>query len=412
MTKKSLSDRSRISVIIALYNCREHIGALLDSLEAQTIMNIEIIISDDLSVDGSLEIVEKYAQRDSRYVVLRSERNCGPAAARNRALKIARGEWIAIVDADDILHPARFEILLQEAERLGADVISDNLLFFDLESGKSRIFLDAKHAVSRKINFDEYIENNDFGSSGPAFGYLKPLFRRAAFENLSYDERLRIGEDFDLMARALFSGFDLWIIPYPFYLYRRHKNSISHRLSTEAVSNLISAHESFMLKHGPFTGRTQVALKRRSKKMKRALKFECFVKKIKNRRLFDAFLSLIVAPSLALGLLQSVYERMTKTVTKNFSPANKLSIVIFPFYFDPSKLQKIMKDLDIEGEIVLYRLSDVGGGMPHDVASEDIVKLSSIGVRYDVTLVCIGTTAIFAAGFLPRKNIFMTMDNF
>src|ERR1700722_6289602 len=99
-------ERSRpvVSVIMANYNGADYIADAVSSVRKQTLTNFEIIIFDDASSDCSVDIVSGLAANDARLRLLRSDRNLGPAAARNRALDVARGEWIAIVDSDDFIH--------------------------------------------------------------------------------------------------------------------------------------------------------------------------------------------------------------------------------------------------------------------------------------------------------------------
>ena len=126
-------ERSRpvISVIMANYNGAAYIADAVSSVRKQTLTNFEIIISDDASSDRSVDIVSGLAANDARIRLLRSDRNRGPAAARNRALEVARGEWIAIVDSDDFIHPTRLETLINFAVRDGADIVADDLIIFE-----------------------------------------------------------------------------------------------------------------------------------------------------------------------------------------------------------------------------------------------------------------------------------------
>ena len=100
----------RVTVIMANYNGATHIAAAVRSVLRSTEKALELIVSDDGSSDDSVAIVRGI--RDARIVLLESERATGPAAARNRALAVARGAWIAIVDSDDFIHPERLERLL------------------------------------------------------------------------------------------------------------------------------------------------------------------------------------------------------------------------------------------------------------------------------------------------------------
>ena len=91
-----------ISVIIPLWNKRAEVGAAITSVLAQTARPLEIIVVDDGSTDGSAEVAEAFT---SPLVRLIRQPNCGVSAARNRAMAAARGEWVALLDADDEWRP-------------------------------------------------------------------------------------------------------------------------------------------------------------------------------------------------------------------------------------------------------------------------------------------------------------------
>ena len=89
-----------ISIIVPVYNAEKHLKRCLDSIICQTYKNLEIIIVDDGSEDGSGEICNKYAEHDERVRVIH-QKNQGVSSARNAALEVSRGEYIAFVDSDD-----------------------------------------------------------------------------------------------------------------------------------------------------------------------------------------------------------------------------------------------------------------------------------------------------------------------
>src|SRR6187455_2307467 len=120
-----------VSVIIANYNGEKFIADAIRSACRQTLRNIEIIVSDDASTDSSVGIVEGLIAEDGRIRLIKSDVNGGPAAARNRALGVARGEWISILDGDDLMHPRRLQSIIEEAIKSQADIIADDLLLFD-----------------------------------------------------------------------------------------------------------------------------------------------------------------------------------------------------------------------------------------------------------------------------------------
>jgi glycosyltransferase involved in cell wall biosynthesis len=90
----------KISVIIPVYNTEKYLRQCLDSVVNQTLKDIEIICINDGSTDNSLQILNEYANRDSRFIILQ-QKNAGSAIARNSGLRIVRGKYFAFIDADD-----------------------------------------------------------------------------------------------------------------------------------------------------------------------------------------------------------------------------------------------------------------------------------------------------------------------
>ena len=104
-----------ISVIIPVYNTRQYLSACLDSLLAQTYADLEILFIDDGSTDGSSELLDSLAEKDSRIRVIHQE-NGGVCAARNRGIAEARGAWLSFIDSDDTLDPTLYSTLMELAQ--------------------------------------------------------------------------------------------------------------------------------------------------------------------------------------------------------------------------------------------------------------------------------------------------------
>lgn len=98
-----------VSIIMPTYNCAEFISRTLDSVQAQTYKNWELIIVDDRSTDNTKEIVDEYAKNDSRIKYHLLEVNSGAAVARTTAMKLAKGSYMAFLDSDDIWMPEKLE---------------------------------------------------------------------------------------------------------------------------------------------------------------------------------------------------------------------------------------------------------------------------------------------------------------
>lgn len=115
MPLKSMSPasaRPRVSGIMAARNTAPYVGAAIESALGQTYGNFELLVVDDASTDATAEIVAGYAERDVRVRLFRHAECRGPAASRNVVLREARGEWIAVLDSDDLWRPNRLELQL------------------------------------------------------------------------------------------------------------------------------------------------------------------------------------------------------------------------------------------------------------------------------------------------------------
>ena len=102
-------DSKLVSIITPTYNCAKFIARTLDSVQAQTYQNWEMIIVDDCSEDNTREIVEEYIKNDSRIQYHLLEVNSGAAVARTTAMKLAKGAYMAFLDSDDIWTPDKLE---------------------------------------------------------------------------------------------------------------------------------------------------------------------------------------------------------------------------------------------------------------------------------------------------------------
>ncbi|MEG0834329.1 MAG: glycosyltransferase family 2 protein [Christensenellaceae bacterium] len=110
------------SVIIPAYNCEKYIAEAIQSVLAQTYSHLEVIVIDDCSSDATFHKICKLSQADSRVVALKNEQNIGVAQTRNRGFAIAKGEYIAFLDADDIWLPEKIAMQLNVLSEVNADI--------------------------------------------------------------------------------------------------------------------------------------------------------------------------------------------------------------------------------------------------------------------------------------------------
>ncbi len=152
MTKKT-----DVSVIIPSYNVVSYIVQCLESVRNQTLENIEIICVDAKSTDGTLELIQDYAKKDSRFKVLISEKK-SYGYQMNLGISIASGKYIGIVESDDWADTHMFEKLFIQAEKMSAEIVKANYYQYSTEHG----IKDEYYEIFRNLPYNEIIDPDQF----------------------------------------------------------------------------------------------------------------------------------------------------------------------------------------------------------------------------------------------------------
>ncbi len=202
-----------VSIVMPAYNAEATIDRAIDGAVAQTVGDFELIVVDDESEDGTVDLVRRRAASDRRIRLLQMERNGGPSVARNAALDVARGEWITLLDADDTWRPDRLETLLRVRD---CDFVADQIIGYDAIAGiETGLYL-------RRIFVGELdlVKMLRLGA-GYDLGFVQPLMRRSFLEGagLRYAAHLRYGEDYLFYIRALVEKARFRVLPYAGYIY-------------------------------------------------------------------------------------------------------------------------------------------------------------------------------------------------
>ncbi len=214
-----------VSVIIPTYNRAAYLGDALRSVQAQTHPNVEIIVADDGSTDNTAEVVAGFG--DAITYLLLSHRG-QPAATRNGGLRVARGEYVAFLDSDDLFLPGKLSLQLAafETHPEAALVYSNGHFFRDDPGQPTGYVLDGLPSPSGSV-FPELLRGNFLTT--PVV-----LVRRSCFDTVGlFDERpdFFVGEDFDLWLRIA-AQFSVFYVPGDVAAIRRHKQSISRDMAT------------------------------------------------------------------------------------------------------------------------------------------------------------------------------------
>ncbi len=240
-----------VSVLMPVFDAARTLSTAVASVQAQTLDAWEIILVDDASTDSSPHLIRKLTASDPRIRSVRLPVNAGPAAARNRGLRLARGRWVAPLDADDAYLPDRLETLTALGEEARADLVADNIMLADPVSGRKRgLAWSAANLKARPwIDPRLFLERNLFHRGEPGFGFMKPLIARSFLERheLRYDPALRLGEDYELYWACLVRGGRWRLLETAHYRYHLTPGSATRRITPEQIAAMRDRAEAALL---------------------------------------------------------------------------------------------------------------------------------------------------------------------
>ncbi len=227
--------RPRFSVIVSVYNTKHYLSQCVDSLRRQTLKDIQIILVDDGSTDGSDYLIDQLGREDCRITVIHQE-NGGVAAARNAGILQAKGDYIGFVDSDDWVEPDMFEGLYSAAEQSKADIaitgvktVRFGIVSHVLEQSQTVKELSTDDAIFayRKYCYGAGSSRED-RKTVPHY-VCNSGFRRAFVEQNHLTFKDALSEDDIFTLQALQSAVRVVLVPGSPYCYRRDdQTSITH----------------------------------------------------------------------------------------------------------------------------------------------------------------------------------------
>jgi glycosyltransferase involved in cell wall biosynthesis len=204
--------RTLVSVVIPTFNYGRFVGEAVESALAQTYPDLEVIVVDDGSTDDTERSLKRFGSR-IRYVY---QNNRGLSAARNTGVRLANGDWIALLDADDVWHPQKTEVQLAAGQS-----IADVGLIGSLPADVLPQALDPEPSICL-LSVRDFLLSSRMGPSGA-------LIRRTCFDTVGlFDESLKSIEDRDMWLRIA-ARFPAAEISSPCWWYRPHQGQMSRR---------------------------------------------------------------------------------------------------------------------------------------------------------------------------------------
>ena len=215
----------RISVIVPVYKVEKYLHECVDSILAQTYTDFELILVDDGSPDNCGKICDEYAAKDSRVQVIHQE-NRGVSAARNAALDVAKGEFIAFIDSDDVVNVYYLEVLLSGMDE-DTDIVACKYQSF--QDGEETNAYDRQMSVIyQEMDPVTLVVALHNGASGISVGIWQKLYRT----DIVRDHRFPVGkthEDQFFTPIVCYKARKAAVCNLPLYYYRVRTDSITHR---------------------------------------------------------------------------------------------------------------------------------------------------------------------------------------
>ncbi len=243
----------KVSIIVPVYKAEKYLARSLDSLQNQTLKDIEIILVDDESPDNSPALCDEAAASDSRIKVIHKS-NEGAGKARNSGLAVARGEYVAFVDADDYVTYDMYETLYNVAEKYSSDLVMSGTIFVDGNMFSEEGEKEVKSDFPCDTHFDKpsQLQELRLGIIGalPEAEYdskygmsvWKNLFRRdiIADNNLAFEsEREMLSEDALFMVDYISCINKATGISGAYYNYCRNEDSISKSYKKDRLDKAV-----------------------------------------------------------------------------------------------------------------------------------------------------------------------------
>lgn len=217
----------KVSIIIPVYNAEQVLGRCVDSVLAQEFKDFELLLMDDGSTDGTAAICDAYAERDGRVRVIHKE-NSGVSDTRNQALRLAGGEYLQFLDADDWITPEATRLFVRAAEESGAELVVSDFYRVVKNWSSHKGSIEEEGVLTRE-------QFADWMAKSPAdyyYGVLwNKLYRRALVERhqLRMDPELRWCEDFIFNLEYILHTKHICILRVPLYYYVKTEGSLVQR---------------------------------------------------------------------------------------------------------------------------------------------------------------------------------------
>ncbi|MGL5056237.1 MAG: glycosyltransferase family 2 protein [Fusobacteriaceae bacterium] len=229
----------KISVIIPVYNTEKYLRRCLESIINQSLKEIEIIIVNDGSPDGSSKIIDEFSQKDKRIKVI-NKKNGGLSSARNVGLKKAVGEYIFNIDSDDWIEQNYFIEMYSKAKKDNLDIVISDF-FLDWDNGKIDYIKEFDISETDFVSGEEYVTNFIAGKIFPSV--WNKMFKNSLYKdnNIEHPEYISFGEDLATTPRLGYCAKKIGKLNKAYIHYIQNPGSITNDGVMKKYNQLIDA---------------------------------------------------------------------------------------------------------------------------------------------------------------------------
>lgn len=232
-----------VSIIVPIYNAEKYLSRTVETLRRQTLTNIEILLVNDGSTDDSLKLCREFAEIDPRIQVI-DKQNGGVSSARNIGLKLAKGQYVLFVDADDYVEANYAEILLKTLQENKSDIEMCGYFREDKKSEQIITLMEKDHVFDLNKELPS-IHKAFVKGNGGIYSIFNKLFslKKIKENNLQFSEKLSHAEDFLFCIQYVNTCSSFGYINIPQYHYVNNDNS----LTTTFNKRQLAYHEDWLM---------------------------------------------------------------------------------------------------------------------------------------------------------------------
>lgn len=239
----------KISVIVPVYNQEAYLEQCIDSILSQSYQDLELILVNDGSTDGTVQILENYRQKDARVRVL-NKLNGGIGSSRNAGLEMATGDYIVFVDNDDWIHEQQLEILHQKLLEYDAQIVVANFMKFRQEDSTFLLHLTDADYYEKSYTVPDWMcegTNPDVALNTCFTVPWSKIYRRELFENIVYPENRPVEDDLTTW-KVYLNADKIVYLNQALYYWRQIGSSKSQNVNNADLYPVEAAEERIALK--------------------------------------------------------------------------------------------------------------------------------------------------------------------